>query len=103
MPFSVSLPRSIDILLPTRLLQTSLTTIALAASCAATAQSNSGSGSWQLYSTSIHRVLAVYSDFDACRQAANLGRDLACSPVEAATNTTPTPPVMQPLAVKPPV
>ncbi|HZW74481.1 MAG TPA: DUF1996 domain-containing protein [Caldimonas sp.] len=67
------------------------------------AQSNSGSGSWQLYSTSIHRVLAVYGDFDACRQAANLGRDLACRPVEAATNTTPTPPVMQPLAVKPPV
>ena len=102
MPFSVSLPRSTDLLLRTRVLPASLTTIALAASCAAMAQTDSGSGSWQLYWVPRNQTLATYSDFDACRRAANLTSNLSCRPATPATNTTPTPPVMQPLDVKPP-
>ena len=64
MPFSVSLPRSTDRLLRTRLLRTSLTTIALAASCAAMAQTDSGSGSWQLYWVPRNQTLATYSNKD---------------------------------------
>jgi hypothetical protein len=102
MTLSASFPCSIDCLSFSRLLPTSLTTIALALSSAAMAQSDSSSGTWVLYSTSRNETLATYTDFDACRQAANLARNLACKPAVPATNTAPTPPVMKPQAVKPP-
>ena len=105
MAISVSLSPSNHSLLSSRILPASLTTIALTLSSAAMAQSPASPGTWQLYSTSRNETLATYTDFDACRQAANLARNLACKPGVPATNTTPTPtpPAMQALGVKPPV
>ena len=86
-----------------RFLPTSVTAISLAASCAALAQTDSSTSSWQLYATWNGATLATYTDFAACRQAAALARDLACKPTVPSTNNTPTPPAVQPQSVKPPV
>jgi len=100
MPFSALLVRSTALLRSTRLVPTFLTTIALATSFAAMAQS--GLASWQLYSPSRNETLATYADFAACRLAAKLARDLSCKPVVPARNDTPTTPVTQPPGVTPP-
>jgi hypothetical protein len=94
-----------------RVLQGSLTTIALALPFTAAAQFGhehgrflkSYAGPWQLHSTASGLDLAVYADFLACRQAATTGPDMACRPVSMPASDVPTPPVVQPDAVVPPV
>jgi len=94
-----------------RLLQGSLTTIALALPLAAMAQyghvrstfPKSYTGPWQLYSTATGLDISVYADFTSCRQAAVTGADMACKPVTTTRSDTPTTPVVQPASATPPV